>query len=94
MEIWYYDYEDIYLIMFQIILSNLKFNVRVNEYLSDVHKLEMSVPQGSILSLTIFGLKLNSIAKCISPGIDNFWICYLPFQKHANYRKANAAMFN
>lgn len=63
-------------------LSNRKFNVRVNDSLSDVHKQEMGVPQGSILSVTLFGLKINSIVKCISPGIDgslyvdDFLICY------------------
>ena len=65
-------------------LSNRKFNVRVNDSLSDVHKQEMGVPQGSILSVTLFGLKINSIVKCISPGIDgslyvdDFLICYRP----------------
>jgi len=43
---------------------------------------EMGVPQGSILSDTLFGLKINSIVKAISPGVecslyvDDFLICY------------------
>ena len=43
----------------------------------------MDVPQGSILSVTLFGLKINSIIKAISPGgvdcslyVDDFLICY------------------
>jgi len=42
----------------------------------------MGVPQGSILSVTLFGLKINSIVKAISPGVecslyvDDFLICY------------------
>jgi Reverse transcriptase (RNA-dependent DNA polymerase) len=34
-------------------LSNREFNVRVGPYLSDTYKLEMGVPQGSILSVTM-----------------------------------------
>ena len=50
--------------------------------LSDLHEQEMGVPQGSILSVTLFGLKINSIVKAISPGVDcslyvdDFLICY------------------
>ena len=42
----------------------------------------MGVPQGSILSVTLFGLKINSIVKAISPGVecslyvDDFLIWY------------------
>jgi len=42
----------------------------------------VGVPQGSILSVTLFGLKINSIIKAISPGVesylyvDDFLICY------------------
>ena len=42
----------------------------------------MSVPQGSILSVTLFGLKINSVVKAISPGVecslyvDDFLFCY------------------
>jgi len=42
----------------------------------------MGVPQGNILSVTLFGLKINSIVKAISPGVecylyvDDFLICY------------------
>ena len=42
----------------------------------------MGVPQGSILSVTLFGLKINSLVKAISPGVEcslyvnDFLICY------------------
>ena len=48
---------------------------------SDFHPQEMDVPQGSILSVTIFSVKINSIAQCLKPGIDcslyvnDFQIC-------------------
>jgi len=31
---------------------------------------EMGVPQGSVLSVTLFALKINSIVKAISPGVE------------------------
>ena len=43
---------------------------------------EMGVPQGSILSVTLFALKINLIVKSVSPGVecslyvDDFLICY------------------
>ena len=42
----------------------------------------MGVPQGSILSVTLFILKINSIIKCLPPGVrgslyvDDFLICF------------------
>ena len=42
----------------------------------------MGVPQGSILSVTLFSVKINSIAQCLEPGVDcslyvdDFQICY------------------
>ena len=49
---------------------------------SDSHLQEMGVPQGSILSVTLFSVKINSIAQCLKPGVDfslyvdDFHICY------------------
>ena len=42
----------------------------------------MGVPQGSILSVTLFSVKINSITQCLKPGVDcslyvdDFQICY------------------
>ena len=50
--------------------------------LTDLFDQEMVVPQGRILSVTLFGLKINSVVKAISPGVecslyvDYFLICY------------------
>ena len=62
--------------------KNRKFHVRLGTCISDPFDQEMGVPQGSILSATLFGLKINSIIKAISPGVecslyvDDFLICY------------------
>jgi len=51
-------------------LNNRKFHVRLGTCISDLFEQEMGVPQGSILSVTLFGLKINSIIKAISPGVE------------------------
>ena len=63
-------------------LSDRNFNVRVGSTLSDTHQQEEGVPQGSILSVTLFAIKINNIVKCLKPGVDcslyvdDFLICY------------------
>ena len=63
-------------------LTNRSFRVRVDNTYSNVCCQEMGVPQGSILSATLFSLKINSIVKCLLPGIecslyvDDFVISY------------------
>ena len=62
--------------------AGLEFHVRLGFSYSDLFEQEMGVPQGSIFSVTLFGLKINSIVKAISPGVecslyvDDFLICY------------------
>lgn len=63
-------------------LTDRVFKVRVGACLSDCFNQEMGVPQGSILSVTLFILKINSIITCLPPGVrsslyvDDFLICY------------------
>ncbi len=64
-------------------LEDRKFQVRVGSVLSELDDKEMGVPQGSILSVTCFSLKINSIVKAIKNNIncslyiiDDFLICY------------------
>ena len=63
-------------------LSNREFKVRVNSTLSDPFEQEMGVPQGSILSVTLFSIKINSLAQVLKDNIDgslyvdDFLICY------------------
>ena len=63
-------------------LSDRNFKVRVGSTLSDSFEQEMGVPQGSILSPTLFSIKINSLAKTLTSGVngslfvDDFLICY------------------
>ena len=63
-------------------LNDGHFKVRVGASLSHLQEQEMGVPQGSILSVTLFSLKINNIVKCLNPGVecslyvDDFLICY------------------
>ena len=51
-------------------LSDCYFiNVRVGNTYSDSYSQEAIVPQGSILSVTLFSLKINSIVSCLLPDI-------------------------
>ena len=62
-------------------LQNWQFCMRLGCHKSDLFDQVMSVPQGSIISVTLFALKINSIVK-ISPRawsvlyVDDFLICY------------------
>ena len=74
-------------------LSDREFKVRVGSTLSDLHEQEMGVPQGSILSVTLFNIKINSITKCLAPGVDcslyvdDFLICYRSKHMHTIERQ-------
>ena len=63
-------------------LKDRSFKVRVGSTFSDSHLQEMGVPQGSILSVTLFSVNINSITQCLKPGVDcslyvdDFQICY------------------
>ena len=56
--------------------------VLVGSTSSDFYDQEQGVPQGSILSTTLFNIKINNIANCLdsktdgSLYVDDFGICY------------------
>ena len=50
-------------------LSDRYFKVRVGNIYSDPYSQEEGVPQGSIISVTLFSLKINSIVSCLLPDI-------------------------
>ena len=56
----------------QAFLSDRKFQVRIGSTLSDIQNQEEGVPQGSILSVTLFNIKINSITNCLNPGVDSY----------------------
>ena len=49
---------------------------------SDFHPHEMGVPQGSIMSVILFSVKISNITQCLKPGVDcslyvdDFQVCY------------------
>ena len=68
-------------ISIQNFLQDRRFRVRMGEVFSE-EKQEMNVPQGSVLSVTLFNIKINNIVKNINSGtncalyVDDFLICY------------------
>ena len=63
-------------------LEDRTFQTRINNTLSDSKQQEIGIPQGSILSVILFIIKINKITTCLSPEIngslyvDDFFICY------------------
>ena len=63
-------------------LHDRAFQVRVGSTLSQEVIQEQGVPQGSILSVTLFAIKINSIVKCLTNDtnaslyVDDFQICF------------------
>ena len=51
-------------------LSNRVFRVRLGSVYSNIYRHEMGVPQGSILSVTLFILKISSIADVIPSSFE------------------------
>ena len=68
-------------IFIQIFLQDRRFRVRMGEVFSE-EKQEMGVPQGSVLTVTLFNIKIKNIVKNINSGtncglyVDDFLICY------------------
>ena len=62
--------------------------LNVGSTLSELYKQEQGLPQGSILSVTLFSIKINDIVKNITPGVDcclyvdDFLICYRSKNMH------------
>ena len=63
-------------------LSDRSFQVLLGSTVSDIFYQEEGVPQGAILSTTLFNLKINEIANTLNPGmdcslyVDDFSICF------------------
>ena len=69
-------------ILIKNFLDNRSFRIRLGDTLSDPKEQEMGVPQGSILSVTLFNIKINNIVKNINVEtecaiyVDDFMICF------------------
>ena len=63
-------------------LADRTMQVRVGSSQSDYYGQEQGVPQGGVLSTTLFSIKINDIVKCLgnltdcSLYVDDFCICY------------------
>ena len=51
-------------------LENRNFRVRLGSTLCEPYEQEMGVPQGSILSVTLFSIKINSLAKILTKDVQ------------------------
>ena len=66
----------------QSFLEDRTIQVRVGSTLSDLYDQEQCVSQGSILSTTLFNIKINNIVTCLNSKtegslyVDDFEICY------------------
>ena len=66
----------------QSFLEDRTIKVCVGSTLSDLYDQEQGVPQGSILSTTLFNIKINNIVTCLNSKTDgslyvvDFGICY------------------
>ena len=84
----------------QNFLNDREFKVKVGSTLSELHKREQGVPQGSILSVTLFSIKINDIVKNINPGVDcslyvdDFLICYRSKNMHTIERQLQQNLNN
>ena len=77
-----------------------QFRVRVGDTLSNPHEQEMGVPQGGILSVTLFSVKINNIVKSVCPCVecflyvDDFCICYRSKHMHTIERQLQQMLNN
>ena len=59
-------------------LEDRTFQTRINNTLSDPKQQEIGVPQGSILSVILFMIKINKITTCLPPEINGLLCRRLP----------------
>ena len=78
-------------------LTDRKFQVRIGKILSDIQQQEEGVPQGSILSVTLFNIKINSITNCLNPKVDSYLyvddFCITSNSKYTDSRASTATKY-
>ena len=76
-----------------------QFAVKIGTIISNFYDQEEGVPEGTILSVTLFSVKINGIVKSLSPGIDcslyvdDFVIYYKSKHTHTINRQPTPTMF-
>ena len=81
-------------------LDDRQFRVRVGDTFSDPRDQEMGVPQGSILSVTLFSIKINSIVECAGLDVerflyvDDFCVAFRSKNMHTIERKLQQVLNN
>ena len=81
-------------------LKERQFRVRVGNKFSNPYEQQMGVPQGCILSVTRFSVKINNIIKSVSPGVecflyvDDLCICYRSKHMHTIERQLQQVLNN
>ena len=79
-------------------LANRTFSVRLGTALSERVDQEMGVPQGCVLSVTLFGIQINNITKHLRNDldfclyVDDFVMCYRSRLMATTERKLQQAM--
>ena len=69
-------------------LSDRLIKVRIGSVFSNLYKQEEGVPQGSILSVTLFNIEMKSITRCITPGIgDYLYVDYIGITSRWKYMR-------
>ena len=82
MEIWHFKRYPQTRIKWLTSYIHRAMQVRVGSILSDYYDQEQGVPQGGVLSTTLFSIKINDIVQCLgnltdcSLYVDDFCICY------------------
>ena len=67
-------------------LSHRKFRVRVDTTFSSVKNQEEDEPQGNILAVTLFNIKINNVCKELPPGINgSLYVDHLMICCKSNY---------
>lgn len=80
-------------------LTGRSFRVRLGTAVSGPHSQEMGVPQGSVLSVTLFSIKINSIVNAIGPDVhkclyvDDYTISYSSRYMASIERKLQTALY-
>ena len=81
-------------------LNERQFRVRVGNTFFNPLEQAMGVPQGCILSVTLFSVKINNIVKSVCPGVecflyvDDLCICYRSKHMHTIERQLQQVLNN